>query len=65
MLEEQPRGEETPKMKGSVLVAVAESKEEVLKLLKEDVYSSQGVWNLDMVQIYPVCVSFRSTAFNP
>ncbi len=56
MLDEQPREGETPKMKGSVLVAVAESREEALQFVKEDVYSTQGVWDLEKVQIYPVRV---------
>lgn len=56
ILDEQPREGDTPKMKGSVLVAVAESRQEVLKLVKEDVYSTHGVWNVEKVQIYPVSV---------
>ena len=56
MLDEQPREGETPKMNGSVLVAVADSREEALKLVKEDVYTTQGVWDVEKVQIYPVCM---------
>lgn len=36
------------------MLAWAESKEEVLRALKEDVYSKSGVWNWDKVQIHPV-----------
>ena len=63
MLDEQPREGETPKMNGSVLVAVAESREEALKFVKEDVYTTQGVWDADKVQIYPVCVEPFNLSF--
>ena len=32
---------------GSVMVAVADSKEEVLERLKADIYATSGVWNFD------------------
>lgn len=38
MLEEHPAPGSPPKIKGSVMMAVAETKEEVLEALKEDVY---------------------------
>lgn len=40
--------------KGSVMVAVASSKEEVVERLKQDIYSKEEVWDWDKVQIYPV-----------
>jgi hypothetical protein len=36
-------------MKGSVMLALAESKEEVVKVLKEDVYFKSNVWDWDKV----------------
>ena len=36
------------------MLACADSKENVLKALHEDIYSKEGVWNWDKVQIYPV-----------
>ena len=54
MLEEVPKEGEGPKMKGSVMLALAESREEVLKALQEDIYYKSGVWDWDKVQIYPV-----------
>ncbi len=42
------------KIKGSVMLALAESKEEVIKALQEDVYYKSGIWNWDRVQIHPV-----------
>lgn len=37
------------------MLACAESKDEVLRALKEDVYSQSGIWNWDKVEIHPVC----------
>lgn len=44
-----------PRIKGSIMLAFAESKEDVLKALQEDVYFTQGVWDWNKVQIHPVC----------
>lgn len=57
ILEEPLKEREGPKIKGSVMLAVAESKEEVLNALQEDIYSSSGVWDWENVQIYPVCIA--------
>ena len=54
--EEHPAPGETPKMKGSAMLAQAETKEEVLEQLRNDVYNTSGVWDLSKVQIY----AFRS-----
>ncbi|KAL8795689.1 MAG: hypothetical protein Q9195_001927 [Heterodermia aff. obscurata] len=43
-----------PQMTGSVMLAVAESKEDVVQQLKEDIYFKSGVWDWDRVQIHPV-----------
>lgn len=40
---------EKPQINGSVMLALAESKEEVLNALKEDVYFKSGVWDWDKV----------------
>ncbi len=56
MLDEQPQDGKAPKMRGSVLVTAAESKEEALDFVKEDVYATQGVWDVEKLQIYPVCM---------
>lgn len=56
MLDKQPQDGKAPKMRGSVLVTAAESKEEALDLVKEDVYATQGVWDVEKLQIYPVCM---------
>ena len=36
------------------MLAVAESKEDVVRQLKEDIYFKSGVWDWDRVQVYPV-----------
>lgn len=36
---------------GSALVAVAETKEQVIEQLKEDIYYKEGVWDVDNVSI--------------
>ena len=55
MLDEAPKEGEGLKIKGSIMLALAESKEEVLETLKKDIYCTSGVWDLDKVQIQPVC----------
>lgn len=44
-------------MNGSVLIAMAETKEDVMNLLREDVYNTSGVWDLKQVRMSPVLVS--------
>lgn len=54
MLEEIPEEGEGPKIRGSVMLALADSREEVLKALQDDIYYKSGVWDWDQLQIYPV-----------
>lgn len=44
----------SPKITGSVLLAVADSREQVIEQLKRDIYFTSGVWDWDKVQIHPV-----------
>jgi uncharacterized protein len=55
-----PKEGETPPMIGSALIAVAETKEEVLDRLRSDVYTTSGVWDVDKVQIWPFRSAIRS-----
>jgi len=55
---------ENPKIKGSLMLALAESKEEVLKALQEDVYYKSGIWDWEKVQIHPVCHDFLVVVLN-
>ena len=36
------------------MLALAESREEVIRTLQEDVYYKSGIWNWDQVRIHPV-----------
>lgn len=49
MLEDTPKEGEALKIKGSVMMAVAESKEQVMEKLKADVYAKGEVWDFDQV----------------
>ncbi|KAI9664093.1 MAG: hypothetical protein M1821_007584 [Bathelium mastoideum] len=40
-------------IRGSMLIACAESKEEVVEVLKRDVFTTSGVWDWNKVEIYP------------
>lgn len=53
-MSEVPKEGETPSVLGSVVIAYAESKEEVLRDLKGDVYTESGVWDWDRVS-FPDC----------
>ncbi|KAE9377721.1 hypothetical protein N431DRAFT_434866 [Stipitochalara longipes BDJ] len=59
ILEEVPKEGEQLKFLGSAMVARASSKEEVLEILKNDIYSKSEVWDLEKVQIYPFKCAFR------
>lgn len=41
---------------GSMLTIEAESKEKVIEMLKEDVYYTSGVWDVDNAQIFAVSI---------
>jgi hypothetical protein len=51
---------ETPPIIGSAMLAYAETKEEVIESLKNDIYSKEGVWDWDKVQIWPFRSAIRS-----
>lgn len=50
MLEDTPKEGEALKIKGSVMMALAETKEEVLEKLKADVYAKGEVWDFNQVR---------------
>jgi len=52
MLEEPIKEGVAPKMKGSVLMCVADSEEEVLERVRRDVYWSAGVWDKEKVRCF-------------
>lgn len=49
MLEEPIKEGVAPKMKGSVLMCVADTEEEVLERVKKDVYYTSDVWDKEKV----------------
>jgi uncharacterized protein len=50
MLEEPPKEGAALKIIGSSMMAHAATKEEVLEMLKKDIYATSGVWDLDKVR---------------
>ncbi|KAN0108090.1 hypothetical protein V8E51_007832 [Hyaloscypha variabilis] len=59
ILDDVPKEGEQLKFRGSAMVASASSKEEVLEILKNDIYAKSGVWDLEKIQIYPFKCAFR------
>ena len=51
MLEEAAKQGEKLKLNGSAFIAVAESKEEVLEVLRKDVYAESGIWDMSKVWV--------------
>ena len=41
------------------MLALAESREEVIRTLQKDVYFKSGIWNWDQVQIHAVSESVK------
>jgi hypothetical protein len=54
MLEEPIKEGVPPKMKGSVLMCVADTEEEVLERVKRDVYYTGNVWDKEKVSCFGV-----------
>jgi len=52
MLEEPIKEGVPPKMKGSVLMCVADTEEEVLERVKKDVYYTNDVWDKEKVSAF-------------
>ena len=52
-LDEPLKAGEAPKINGSVMLAQADTKEEVLETIRRDVYSTSGVW--DESKVSRVC----------
>ena len=48
-----------PEMTGSVFITVADTHADVLAFLKDDIYATVGVWDLDKVQIIPFRTAVR------
>lgn len=71
ILEEVPKDDEASSMKfiGSTLITTAESREEVIEILKKDIYTTSGVWDIEKVRhsrrysffVLPIRVSTNCT----
>ncbi|KUI72610.1 hypothetical protein VM1G_08548 [Cytospora mali] len=61
VLEDMPADDEVSSMKfaGSTLMVVAESRQAVIDLIKDDVYVKSGVWDLEKAMIWPAKIAFR------
>ncbi|ROV90596.1 hypothetical protein VSDG_07416 [Cytospora chrysosperma] len=61
VLEEMPADDEVSSMKfaGSTLMVVAESRQAVIDMIKDDVYVRSGVWDLEKAMIWPAKIAFR------
>ncbi|KAL9089906.1 MAG: hypothetical protein Q9159_002263 [Coniocarpon cinnabarinum] len=52
-LEDIPVEGAAPHPIGSMMIAYAESKASVMEELKQDIYATSGVWDMECVQIWP------------
>jgi len=59
-LEEPVKEGEGPKMNGSVMIALADTKDEVLEKIRKDVYYTSGVWDGSKIQIFPFKSAIRT-----
>ncbi|CCC12347.1 unnamed protein product [Sordaria macrospora k-hell] len=61
VLSEPPTSDDpkTFKFAGSTIVLLAESREEVIEILKGDVYAQKGVWDVEKAQMWPFKCAFR------
>lgn len=64
MLTEVPADDEPSSLQfaGSTLVATASSKEEVMEILKKDIYAQSGVWDVEKVSCSLSSFFFSSRA---
>ncbi|KAI1439275.1 hypothetical protein GGR50DRAFT_690619 [Xylaria sp. CBS 124048] len=56
---EKPEGNDASKFSfyGSTIICEAESKEEVIEALRQDIYSKSGVWDVENAQIWPAKIA--------
>ena len=55
LLAEHPTEGKDDQILGSVVVYTGGGPEEVRQMIEKDIYATSGVWDLEKVQIYPVC----------
>ncbi|KAL2206953.1 hypothetical protein CC79DRAFT_1370348 [Sarocladium strictum] len=54
-----PSEGQVPVFKGSVVVYTGEAQREILDIIKNDVYATSGVWDVEKVQIIPYVPAVR------
>lgn len=50
---------EKTKFAGSAFHLIAESKEEIIEFLKQDIYYKSGIWDIESVVAHPIGVAVR------
>jgi len=56
---ELPTDDKPKKFAGSSLNVVADSKEEVLDIIKQDIFAKEGIWDVENALIYPYGCAVR------
>jgi hypothetical protein len=59
MLNAHPSEGETPSFKGSMLIVLGEKEEDAWEVIRNDIYTKSGVWDLNAAQVIPVCHLLR------
>ncbi|EMR67833.1 hypothetical protein MGN70_007625 [Eutypa lata] len=62
LLNSKPEDENDPTkfdFYGSTITIVAASREEVISILSNDIYTTSGVWDVEKAQIWPAKIAFR------
>lgn len=59
ILERQTAPGDTSGMTFSVMTVYADTQDEALKVVTEDVYTKNGIWDVDNVKIYPMKTTIR------
>lgn len=67
VLTEVPEDDEASSMQfaGSTLVVTASSREEIIEMLKKDVYAESGVWDVEKVSLFSVSAKPLPRSFVP
>ncbi|ODQ66598.1 hypothetical protein NADFUDRAFT_82371 [Nadsonia fulvescens var. elongata DSM 6958] len=58
--DEHPAEGEIPGFLGSCVVIRAESKDKVWEILKSDIYTETGVWDIENAQVHAMLTAFRA-----
>lgn len=59
LFEKHPEEGQDPQFKGSMIVCPGENVEEALEIIKNDIYATTGVWDVEKAQIYPYVPAVR------